>query len=177
MPNAPMNRSAHVDSFTRDGLPPAGQWPQLRFELPELRYPERLNCVSKLLDSWLARGKGDSPCLRSPSRSWTYAQTAEQVNRIANVLVRDLGFVPGNRVLLRAPNTPMFVAAYLAVMKAGGVVVATMPLLRAGELAAAIEKSRATLALCDARLTEALNESRAAAPTLKRIVTFDAPDA
>jgi 2-aminobenzoate-CoA ligase len=172
-----MNRSAHVDTFTRDRLPRADLWPDFLFSLPELRYPERLNCVTELLDAWLAKGWGDKPCFRSLTETWTYAQTAAHVNRIANVLVRDLGMVPGNRVLLRAPNTPMFVAAYLAVMKAGGVAVATMPLLRAGELAVAIERSKATLALCDARLTDALIESRPAAPTLQRVVAFGAPDA
>jgi 2-aminobenzoate-CoA ligase len=172
-----MNRSAHVDGFTREHLPRAELWPEFRFTLPELAYPERLNCVTELLDRWLERGWGDRPCFRSPTITWTYSQTAAQVNRIATVLVRDLGMLPGNRVLLRAPNTPMQVAVYLAVMKAGGVVVATMPLLRAGELAAAIEKSRATLALCDARLMEALTEARASAPTLARLVAFGAPGA
>ena len=172
-----MNRSAHVDGFAREHLPRADLWPEFRFTLPELEYPERLNCVTELLDRWLERGWGDRPCFRSPTVAWTYSQTAAQVNRIATVLVRDLGMLPGNRVLLRAPNTPMQVAVYLAVMKAGGVVVATMPLLRAGELAAAIEKSRATLALCDARLMEALTEARASAPTLARLVAFGAPGA
>jgi 2-aminobenzoate-CoA ligase len=171
------HRSAHVDGFTRERLPRQDLWPEFRFMLPELRYPDRLNCVTELLDRWLGKGWGDKPCLRSPTVTWSYAQTAAQVNRIANVLVRDLGMVPGNRVLMRAPNTPMFVAAYLAVMKAGGVVVATMPLLRAGELAIAIEKSQATLALCDSRLTDALSEARATASTLKRIVAFGAADA
>ena len=172
-----MNRSAHVDTFSRDRLPRAELWPAFRFPLPELQYPERLNCVTELLDRWLEKGWADRPCFRSPTVSWTYAQAAAQVNRIANVLVRDLGMVPGNRVLLRAPNTPAFVAVYLAVMKAGGVVVATMPLLRAGELAMAIEKSKATLALCDTRLAEALTDARATAPSLKRIVGFGAADA
>jgi 2-aminobenzoate-CoA ligase len=172
-----MNRSAHSDSFTRERLPKADLWPEFRFTLPELRYPERLNCVSELLDRWLEKGWGDRPCFRSPTTTWTWSQTAAQVNRIANVLVRDLGIAPGNRVLLRAPNTPMFVAVYLAVMKAGGVVVATMPLLRAGELATAIEKSQSTLALCDARLVDALVEARASASALKRIVAFGSPDA
>lgn len=172
-----MNPTAHVDPFTRDRLPPAGQWPDFLFTLPELRYPARLNCVTELLDSWLSRGWAERPCFRSPTEMWTYAETAARVNRIANVLVRDLGLVPGNRVLLRGPNTPMFVAAYLAIMKAGGVVVATMPLLRAPELVAASVKSCATLALCDARLVDALTEAKASAPDLARIVTFGSADA
>ena len=112
------------------------------FDLPELQYPDRLNCVTELLDRWIASGHGDRPCLISPAETLTYAQLAERVNRIANVLTRDLGLVPGNRVLLRAPNSPMMVAAYLAVIKAGGVVVATMPLLRAKEIAYPLGKAK-----------------------------------
>src|SRR5262245_21257683 len=121
--------SAHRDTFARDNLPPQAQWPDFRFDLPELAYPDRLNCVSELLDRWIASGEGARPCLIAPGETLSYAQLAERVNRIANVLTRDLGLVPGNRVLLRGPNSPMMAAAYLAVIKAGGVVVATMPLL------------------------------------------------
>jgi 2-aminobenzoate-CoA ligase len=172
-----MNRSAHADPFARDRLPPPAEQPEFRFTLPELRYPERLNCVSELLDRWIERGHGDRPCFIGPGITWSYARTAAQVNRIAHVLVHELGLVPGNRVLLRSPNTPLFAAAYLAVMKAGGIAVATMPLLRAPELALAIEKARVTLALCDVRLLPALEEARPAAPALSRIVGFGAPDA
>lgn len=127
-----MERSAHLDSFARDNLPPPEQWPDLRFDLPALHYPSRLNCVTELLDRNLARG--DHPALITPNETLTYAQLAERVNRIANVLVQDMGMVPGNRVLLRSANTAWMVAAYFAVLKAGGIVVATMPLLRAKEL-------------------------------------------
>ena len=171
-----MNRSAYVDTFARDHLPPADQQPEYRFSLPELQYPERLNCVTELLDRWIERGMGDRPCFVSPSGIWSYADTATTVNRIANVLTAELGMVPGNRVLLRSSNTPMFAATYLAVLKAGGIAVATMPLLRANELATTIRKSRATLALCDARLVNALDDARAAEQSLRRIATFGAPD-
>ena len=167
-----MHRSGHLDTFARDRLPPAELWPDLLLDRPEFRYPERLNCVSVLLDRWIAEGDGDRPCLISPTQAWTYGELAERVDRIANVLTGPLGLVPGNRVLLRAANKPMFVAAYLAVMKAGGVAVATMPLLRAKELALADRASpRSRLALCDARLAEELEQARALAPGLERIVT------
>jgi 2-aminobenzoate-CoA ligase len=123
--------SAHRDTFARDNLPPRGTWPDFVFSLPELQYPDRFNCVTRFLDRWIGTGAGERPCLIAPTESLTYAALGERVNRIANVLVRDLGLVPGTRVLLRGPNNPMMVAAYLAVIKAGGVVVATMPLLRA----------------------------------------------
>ncbi len=165
-----MMRSAHVDPFTRDNLPPRSQWPQFLFDLPELKYPERLNCVTELLDRWVAAGQGGRPCLVAPAESLSYAQLAQRVNRIANVLTRDLGLVPGNRVLLRAPNNPTMVAAYFAVMKAGGVVVATMPLLRAKELCYAVNKARIKLALCDARLADEMEKTKPLARDLQRIV-------
>ena len=136
-----MPRSGHVDSFTRDHLPPPEELPEFRFTQPDLRYPERLNCVSKLLDRWIAAGKGDQPCLITPTETLTYKALQERVNRIANVLTRDLGMQTGNRVLLRGPNNAMMAAAWLAVIKAGGVSVATMPLLRARELAYPLAKA------------------------------------
>lgn len=170
--------TGHVDTFARDNLPARGLWPEFRFDLPELRYPERLNCVTKLLDRWVAAGDGARPCLLSLTETLSYAQLAERVNRIANVLVNDLGFVPGNRVLLRAPNNPMMVAAYLAVLKAGGVVVATMPLLRAKELSYPIAKAKIALALCDGRLADEMEKAKAQSNDLKRIVYWGngAPD-
>src|SRR5262245_66456080 len=105
-----MTPSAHRDTFARDNLPARGQWPEFAFGLPELNYPERMNCATELLDRWISSGQGDRPCLISPTQTWSYAQLAERVNRIANALTRDLGLVPGNRVLLRGPNSPMMVA-------------------------------------------------------------------
>jgi 2-aminobenzoate-CoA ligase len=165
-----MTPSAHLDTFARDNLPPRAQWPDFLFGLPELNYPERMNCVVELLDRWIASGDGDRPCLISAGETITYGQLAERVNRIGNVLTRDLGLVPGNRVLLRGPNSAMMVAAYLAVIKAGGVVVATMPLLRAKEIAYPLAKAKISLALCDHRLADELEKARAVSPDLTRVV-------
>jgi 2-aminobenzoate-CoA ligase len=165
-----------IDTFARDNLPPRAEWPDFRFTLPELNYPARLNCVTELLDRWIEKGHGDRPCMISPTSTWTYSETAERVNRIANALTRDLGLVPGNRVLLRAPNSPMMAAAWLAVVKAGGVAVATMPLLRAKELAYPIAKAKVALALCDARLAEELEKAKTQSPTLERIVYWGEGD-
>jgi 2-aminobenzoate-CoA ligase len=162
--------TAHLDTFARDNLPPRGQWPDFLLDLPELKYPDRMNCVVELLDRWVAAGHGDRPCLISPAETLSYAQLSERVNRMANVLTRVLGMVPGHRVLLRGPNNPMMVAAYLAVIKAGGVVVATMPLLRAKEIAYPIGKAKIGLALCDHRLAEEMEKARALAPDLERVV-------
>jgi 2-aminobenzoate-CoA ligase len=153
-----MQPSAHVDSFARDNLPPRAQWPDMIFALPELHYPERLNCAVDFIDRHIAEGRGERLAVCAPDGTrWTYTALAAQVNRIANVLTGELGMVPGNRVLLRAANTPMMLAAYFAVIKAGGIAVATMPLLRAKELRFIVDKAQIRLALCDRRLDEEMS--------------------
>ncbi len=164
-----MAYTAHVDTFTRDNLPPPDQWPSFQFTRPELQYPERLNCAVAFLDRWVDEGRGDEPCLISPAETLTYRGLQERVNRICNVLVRRFGLVPGNRVLLRSANNPMMVAAHLAVLKAGGVVVATMPLLRAKEIAYPLNKARIGIALCDHRLAEEMERARTLAPDLRHL--------
>lgn len=165
-----MLRSGHVDTFARDNLPAPAQWPEFIFSSPALNYPERLNCAVELLDKRVAAGDGDRKCLISDGETLTYRDLQERVNRIANVLTRRLGMVPGGRVLLRSANNAMMVATYFAVLKAGGVVVATMPLLRAKELAYTVQKAEISLALCDVRLAEEMEKTKAAAPRLEKIV-------
>jgi 2-aminobenzoate-CoA ligase len=164
--------SAHLDTFARDNLPPRAQWPEFRFDLPELHYPPQLNCATALLDDALARGSGDRVAILGPGLRWTYAELNAIANRYARVLVEETGLVPGNRVLLRGPNNPAMAACWFAVIKAGGIAVGTMPLLRAKELAEIIDKARVTHALCDARLASELSDARAACPTLKHVLTF-----
>ncbi len=152
-----LSPSAHVDTFTRDNLPPVDQWPDLVFDLPELQYPDRLNCADELLGGSIARFGPHRPCLRDASGTvWSYGEVRDRVDKIAQVLADDLGILPGNRVLLRGPNNPELVACWLAVLKVGAVVVTTMPLLRAGELATIGRIARVQLALCDSRLTDDL---------------------
>jgi len=175
-----MTGTAHVDTFARDRLPPRDQWPELVFDLPELAYPERMNCATELLAGAIARGQGDRVAVRSTEGvSWTYRQIEARANRIARILVEDMGVVPGNRVLLRGPNSPMMAACWFGIMKAGAIAVATMPLLRAKELTDIATKSEASHALCDARLAEELDLARPACPALRRVMLFetDAPDA
>ncbi len=147
---------ATEDSFVRDCLPHPAAWPDLLLDAPAFQYPARLNCVAALLDARVAAGQGGRPCMTDGTLAWTYADLLDRVDRIARVLTERLGLVPGGRVLLRAPNTPMMVASYLAVIKAGGVAVATMPLLRARELAYMLDKARIGIALCDHRLLDEL---------------------
>jgi 2-aminobenzoate-CoA ligase len=167
-----MATSAHTDTFARDNLPPQSLQPEFRFSLPELRYPERLNCAVEFVDRQVERGFGARPAIVSPVETLSYAQLLERVNRIANVLTRDLGLQPGNRVLLRGGNGPMMAAAFLAVVKAGGITINTMPLLRAREIAYPIKKAKVALALCDIRLADDMKKAGALAPELARIVCW-----
>ncbi|HRE19923.1 MAG TPA: AMP-binding protein, partial [Rhabdaerophilum sp.] len=167
-----MFASAHLDPFCRENLPSSSQWPDLLVREAGLDYPERMNVAHELVTRHVLAGNGARPAIIGAEGTWSYAEFEEKINRIANVLVRDLGLVPGNRVLLRAPNNPMLVAAYFAVLKAGGVAVATMPLLRARELTYPIRKAKIHLGLCDHRLSEELVEARKLEPTLQRILTF-----
>jgi 2-aminobenzoate-CoA ligase len=174
----PLTTDPH-DEFARAALPKRADWPDLLLSNGDFTYPPQLNCVAALLDRWILDGAGDRPCLRAPGGiAWTYAQLGEAVDRIATVLTRRHGLRPGGRVLLRAPNTPLMVATYLAVMKAGGIAVATMPLLRARELSFILRKARIGLAVCDHRLLDELASARDAAPELAAIIPMggDAPD-
>lgn len=174
-----MTYSGHVDTFVRDNLPPRSQWPEFLFELPELKFPARVNCAAELLDRRVAAGDGERIAVLNREGQCTYRQLLHQANRIANVLVEDMGLVPGNRVLLPSPNGPMLAASLLAVLKAGGIPVPTMPLLRARELAVVIQKARVSHALCDRRLAVELEAARAHCPTLAQVSYFrdDGPEA
>ncbi|MCB2020922.1 MAG: AMP-binding protein [Burkholderiaceae bacterium] len=169
-----MTFTAHVDTFARDHLPPPDQQPEFLFERPELQFPAQLNCATELLDKRVSEGRGDRLCLRAlGGLSWTFADLQQRANRIANVLVKDMRLVPGNRVLLRAPNNPMLVACWFAVMKAGGIAVATMPLLRAKELRKVLAKAQVSHALCDLRLIDELRTAMRDEPVLGQLRTFN----
>ncbi|MGI8843148.1 MAG: AMP-binding protein [Gemmatimonadaceae bacterium] len=168
--------SAHVDTFARDRLPPRALWPAMP-GVESLGYPARLNVADTLLDEWVVRGLGDRPALHFAGGRWSYRELRERANRIANVLVDDLGVRPGHRVLLRGPNTPMMIASWFAVLKAGGICVATMPLLRAREIGAIAETAAVALALCDTRVADDCERARDQFGLLERIVHFQSEDA
>jgi 2-aminobenzoate-CoA ligase len=163
-------QSAHVDPFCRNALPPRSMWPQMEpAGLPELNYPDRINAAAELLDAMVAAGHGERVAFHHASGSWTYQQLLAASNRIARVLGEDLGIVPGNRVLLRAPNHPMLMACWFGVLKAGAVAVCTNPLLRVRELMEIIEKAQINLALCDARVSADCEQAaRSVAATAER---------
>ncbi|ODV01069.1 MAG: 2-aminobenzoate-CoA ligase [Rubrivivax sp. SCN 70-15] len=160
------------DSFARDHLPPPEAQPEFLFERPELQFPARLNCATELLDRWVERGQGGRMCIQGAAQRWTYAELQAQANRIARVLVDELGLVPGNRVLLRGANSPMLAACWFAVVKAGGIAVGSMPLLRARELTQIVVKAQVTHALCDAGLAAELDAARPDCPTLHQVLHF-----
>jgi 2-aminobenzoate-CoA ligase len=162
--------TAHVDTFARDHLPPREEWPEFLFTLPQLQYPQRLNCAAELLDGAVANGHGGRPAVVTPQRRLSYDELLAEANRIAGVLCDDLGVVPGNRVLLRGFNNDVMAACWLAVVKAGGVVVTTMPLLRAKELTDVIGAAQITHAVCDLRLSDELQNAIPACPTLGTVV-------
>ncbi|MET7616789.1 AMP-binding protein [Streptomyces sp. NPDC005408] len=171
-----LSPSAHRDTFARDHLPPAGQWPELLFELPALHYPQRLNCGAELLDRTIERFGAGRPAFRTGGGEvWTYGELRDQVDRMAHVLTSDLGVVPGNRVLLRGPTTPWLAACWLAVMKTGAVAVTVLAQQRAKELATVCEIAAVSHALCDIRSLDDL--AKAEVPGL-RITAYggDSPD-
>lgn len=163
--------SAHVDTFARDNLPPFEAWPEIDFS--GFEYPERLNAGYELSDAMVARGFGDHTALIGNGRRRTYKELADWTNRLAHALVQDLGVKPGNRVLIRSANNPAMVACWLAATKAGAVVVNTMPLLRAGELAQIVDKAEITHALCDTRLMDEMTACAKDSAFLKTVVGFD----
>jgi 2-aminobenzoate-CoA ligase len=172
MANSDHAPTAHVDTFARDNLPPRASWPVMRRDVAGLDYPDMLNCAAALLDEALDRF-GSRVAVAAPGGvRWSYTELCERANRIARVLLEDMGVVPGNRVLLRGPNSPAMAAAWFGVMKAGGIAVGTMPLLRSRELIDIVDKARITHALCDARLLGELDAARPACPTLRHVVCF-----
>lgn len=147
-----LSLSAHVDTFARDHLPSFDQWPHLEFTTPELHYPDRLNAATEIIDVAVATHGPDRPAIRTDTGEvWSYGELQSRANQVAQVLVEDLGLVPGNRVLLRAPNNPWTVAAWLGVLKAGGIAVTTMCALRVKELAPVVAKAQPAVALVDHR--------------------------
>ena len=166
--------TAHIDSFIRDHLPPEDSWPEMDYSaLPELAaYPGRLNAAVELLDVMVAAGHGDRPLVRFEDEVWSYNEFLARANRITRVLVEDLALVPGERVLLRAANHPMLMACWFAVLKAGGIAIATMPVLRERELVHMMKKARVQLAISHTNLADDIEKAARSSPTLRRIVYF-----
>lgn len=171
MTDMQLGPSAHVDTFARDNLPPAEEWPQ--FLLGGFDYPEYLNAAVELTDRLVERGFGDNTALIGNGRRRTYKELSDWTNRLAHALVDNYGVKPGNRVLIRSANNPAMVACWLAATKAGAVVVNTMPMLRAGELAKIVDKAEVSLALCDTRIKDELVACAKDSRFLKAVVGFD----
>lgn len=165
--------SGHVDDFARRNLPPFAQWPKLLLDRPEFSYPDYLNAAVELTDRIVEQGMGDRIALIGNGRQRTYKELTDWSNRLAHALVENYGVKPGNRVLIRSGNNPALVAAWLAATKAGAVVVNTMPMLRAGELAKIVDKAEIALALTDSRIADELVACAKTSKFLKQVVNFD----
>ena len=163
--------TGHSDTFCRENLPPPELWPEI--DLTGFDYPEWLNAGVELTDAMVAKGFGDRTALIGNGRHRTYKELSDWSNRIAHALVEDYGVKPGNRVLIRSANNPAMVACWLAAMKAGAVVVNTMPMLRARELGKIVAKAQITHALCDTRLMEELVAAAKDSDVLDRVISFD----
>lgn len=163
--------SAHVDTFSRDNLPPFDQWPD--FLLEGFDYPDQLNAAVELTDKMVEQGFGDHVALIGNGRRRTYKELSDWTNRLAHALTEDYGVSPGHRVLIRSANNPAMVACWLAATKAGAVVVNTMPMLRAGELSKIVDKAHVSLALCDTRMMDEIVACAKGSPHLKKVIGFD----
>lgn len=168
----PMQPSGYVDGTAREALPEESDWPSLIFTTPDVQYPDRLNAAVELLDRAVENGHGDRVAVYSEEKTLTYQELLAAANRMANALVDDLGLVPGNRVLLHGPNSADMVIAWYAILKAGGIVVATMPLLREAELTKVVTKGQIALCLCDARLAEPVHATARAETPLTTVVEW-----
>jgi 2-aminobenzoate-CoA ligase len=166
-----LGSSAHLDTFTRDRLPPQREWPDLL--LDGFDYPGRLNAAVELTDAMVRKGFGDNTALIGNGRHRTYKELTDWTNRIARALAEDYGVKPGNRILIRSANNPAMVACWLAATKAGAVVVNTMPMLRAGELSKIVDKAEISLALCDTRLMDELVACAKDSAFLQTVIGFD----
>ncbi|WP_017597813.1 AMP-binding protein [Nocardiopsis lucentensis] len=167
-----LSPTGHVDTFTRDHLPPPEQWPELVLDPPAPRYPDRINCAEELLDGTIATHGADRPCLVGEHESLTYGALRDRADRVARVLVEDTGLVPGQRVLLRGPNSPWTAACWLGILRAGGVVVTVLPVLRTDELAAVMRSARVTHALCDARFLDDLAAAAAVMASTPHVIAY-----
>jgi 2-aminobenzoate-CoA ligase len=168
--------TAFIDTFALDHRPPPALQPAYDLSaVPHLAARPRINAAVELLDGAVARGWGDRRALVTPDETWTYARLLAESNRIAQALVEDYGLLPGQRVLLRGPNSPLMAASWFGVLKAGGIAVTTMPLLRARELTYNMKKAKVSLALCDVRHAAELETAAAVTPTLNKVVHFGGP--
>jgi 2-aminobenzoate-CoA ligase len=161
--------TSHVDTFVRDRLPPPEQQPDFLFDLPELHYPDRLNAAVELM----AGGAPEMPAVINDAGSWTFADIDDLSSRIARLLVEEEGLVPGNRVLLRGPNSMMLFASWLGVLKAGGVLVTTMPMLRPGEIETILKRAEVSHAIVDSRFIGDFRQGADAARTVRSLLRYD----
>lgn len=162
-----------IDPFVIERLPDGGTAPLLHFDLAELDYPQHFNAAVELLDRAVAEGEGSRLAVVNDAGQWSYRDLQRLSDRIAHLLVEDGKLVPGNRVLLRGPNSYTLIACWFAVLKAGGIVVTTMPMLRAGELIPILDKAQVSHALVDSRCLQDWRQAADQSDSLRWTATFD----
>ena len=167
-------QTAYDDTFAADRLPPKHLLPDFDFSAtPELSaYPDNMNVATELLDNAINQGFKNNNVVHLGDVSWTYSELLDRANRIAEVLTEDCGLITGNRVLLRAPNTPMLLATWFGVLKAGGICVTTMPMLRAREIQVSIDRANVSIALCDLDLAEEMEGALGLTSSIKHTLYF-----
>jgi 2-aminobenzoate-CoA ligase len=152
-----------------EALPAPALMPERVYTLPGLRYPVRLNVGEQLLDASADGDRAGRPAVVAGGTTITYGELAGRVNRLCHGL-RDLGLDRGDRVLLRLPNVPEFIVAWLACQKLGIVTAGTMPMLRARELAYIAEDAGTRAAIVWGGLREELERAQAQVKTLEQLI-------
>ena len=109
--------------------------------------------LSEALRETAAR-RGDAMAIGFYGASLSYRVLLEQVERLAAFLQHACGVSKGDRVLLDMQNSPQFVIAFQAVVRAGAAVVPINPMSTAGELTYLAADSGARVAIVGAELLD-----------------------
>ncbi len=147
---------AHQDDFVHQRLPRCEAWPKMLYDLPEVMFGPNLNTTTALFDKARQNNWMQQPFLRNQVQTLSYEAVEQRVNIVLEQIKTNWRLPTGSRVLLRGGNSIGLAIAWLAVCKAGYIVVASMPLLRAKELTEIVNKAQITHALCDELLRDEL---------------------
>jgi 2-aminobenzoate-CoA ligase len=163
----------YSDHFIQKNSPDEKDLPDL-INLDKFNLPERINCVTELLDNAITEGYGDKIAVITANQSYTYQELLDKSNQVANYLMNDLGVIPGNRVLLHSPNNFMMAASWLGIVKAGAVTVAILPTLEPERIVKVIHKAEIKVALCDDRFAKRFALVQQMTNMLTHVAAFDA---
>ena len=142
-------------------LCPADARPDLRFDLPGLDYPARMNVAEVLLEGAIDAGWGERIAYFHRDEAIDYRTLHVSVHRHAAAL-RALGIAPGDRIVVRIADTPTLVYVLLAAHAIGAVPIPTYVQLRADDLAYRLADSGARFAVASAALLDEMEAAVAA---------------